>query len=86
MELHQNSDGTPYFKFINEKLLQMRDSNSILELLDVHDETKRSVTGHHRRWSAFSDEGNSIVNLISNSIETSSAQVSYVLQQLDICI
>ena len=76
MELHQNSDATPYFKFVNEKLLQMRDGDRILELLDVDGEIKGSVTEHHRRWSNFSDE-NSIVNLISNSIETSSAQVSY---------
>ena len=77
MELHQNSDATPYFKFVNEKLLQMRDSDSILELLDVDDETKGDVTRHHRRWSSFSNEDNSIVNLIGKFIETSSPQVRY---------
>ena len=77
MELYLNSDTTPYFKFVNEKLLQIRDSDSILELLDVDDETKGDVTGHHRRLSNFSNEENSIVNLISKGIETSSAQVSY---------
>ena len=36
----QESDAMPYYQFINEQLLKMTDTKSILELLDVGDRTE----------------------------------------------
>ena len=77
MEIHQEDDTTPYFKIVNEELLKMANTESILQLFDVGVKTKDNVNKHHSRWS--NRECSPVSCLINDAIKTSSPQVSYIL-------
>lgn len=77
MELHQEDDTTPYFKYVNEQLLKITEGASVLELLDVHNEMKEDIIRHHSKQFDFSDRKFPVItHLINNVKATSSSQVS----------
>ena len=75
LDLHQEGNTVPYFKYVNQQLQKILERNSILELLDLDDNAKEDVTRHHS--SLGSRKNLSVSYLINDAIATSSAQVSY---------
>ena len=76
MELPQANDSMPFFKHVNEKLLKIKERESILELLDVDAETKEDVATHDTRHFSSSNRESSVVSYwINDAIENPSAQV-----------
>ena len=78
LDLQQDGDTVPYFKYVNQQLQKILDRESILELLDLDDNTKEDVTRRHNNQFSFGSRENSFVSyLINDAMATSSAQVSY---------
>ena len=68
-------DPIPYYQFINRRLLEMANSESILGLLDVDVETKDEQNGG-RLFSFSNRETSAVTYLINNAISSASGQVS----------
>ena len=78
LDLQQEGDTVPYFKYVNQQLQKILDRENILELLDLDDNTKEDVTRRHSTQFSFDSRENSFVSyLIIDAMATSSAQVSY---------
>ena len=76
MKLPQANDSMPFFKSVNEQLLKIIESETILELLDVDSETREDVTTHDtRQFSSSNSESSTVSYLINSAIKNSSAQV-----------
>lgn len=77
MELHQEDATTPYFEYVNEQLLKITESASVLELVDVDNEMKEDIIRFHSRQFDFGDRKCPVItHLINNVKATSSSQVS----------
>ena len=77
MEMKHSSQGgdIPYYEFINKRLLEMANSESILGLLDVDVETQDEQ--HYERLLSFSNRKiSAVTSLINNAMLTPSGHVS----------